>query len=297
MIQRLQQIQHLYPFQSRFFSIDGKRMHYVDEGEGPPVVMVHGNPTWSFYYRELIKALANSNRVIALDHIGCGLSEKPQHYTYTLKTHIDNLERLIEHLGLEDITLAVHDWGGAIGFGYARREPQRVRRFVIFNTAAFFGPVPRRLLACRIPILGALAVRGLNLFALAATRIACKNRERMTSEVKRGYLLPYDSYRNRVAVLRFVQDIPTKPSHPSYALLESIESSLSQFHDRPMIIFWGEQDFCFNQVFLDSWIERFPQAAVHRFADAGHYVVEDAHERILPLLHEFLHATQCVART
>jgi haloalkane dehalogenase len=297
MIQSLQQIQHLYPFQSRFFSIDGKRMHYVDEGEGPPVVMVHGNPTWSFYYRELIKGLANGNRVIALDHIGCGLSEKPQRYAYTLKTHIDNLERLIEHLGLEDITLAVHDWGGAIGFGYARREPERVRRFVIFNTAAFFGPVPRRLLACRIPILGALAVRRLNLFALAATRIACKSPERMTSEVKRGYLLPYDSYRNRVAVLRFVQDIPTRPSHPSYALLESIESSLLQFRDRPMIIFWGEQDFCFNQVFLDAWIERFPQAAVHRFADAGHYVVEDAHERILPLLHEFLHAAECVAQT
>lgn len=250
--------------------------------------MLHGNPTWSFYYRDLILGLRDRYRVIAPDHMGCGLSDKPQDYPYTLATHIDNVERLIDHLGLADFTLVVHDWGGAIGFGYAMRHAERVRRFVVFNTAAFLGRVPLRILACRTPLLGALAVRGLNAFAGAAVVMACKNRARMTPDVKRGYLLPYDSWANRVAVHRFVQDIPTRPSHPTFPLLREIETALPQFRDRPTLICWGMRDFCFNEAFLDGWIARFPDAEVHRFAEAGHYVVEDAGEAIVRWMKDFL---------
>lgn len=282
----------LYPFESRYLDVAGGRMHYVDEGDGPAVIMLHGNPTWSFYYRHLITGLRNRYRVIAPDHIGCGLSDKPQEYPYTLLTHINNVERLIDHLELSEVTLAVHDWGGPIGFGWATRHPDRVRGFIVFNTAAFLGGrIPFRIRICRYPVFAGIAVRGLNAFARAALRMACRKRERMTPEVKRGYLLPYDSVASRIAIQCFVRDIPLSPKVPSYPVLKQIEASLPLLRDRPMIIFWGAKDFCFTDRFLNGWIARFPEATVHRFEDAGHYVVEDAHEHILPLVSEFLEQT------
>lgn len=283
-------LREFYPFESNFFDFDGRRMHYVDEGKGPAVVMLHGNPTWSFYYRDLIKGLRDAYRVVVPDHIGCGLSDKPQVYDYTLATHVDNLERLVDHLKLSDLTLAVHDWGGAIGFGLAARRPELIRGFVVFNTAAFTGPCPWRIRICGLPLLGEVLVRGLNAFARGATHLACARRERMTSSVRRGYLLPYNSYANRIATLRFIRDIPLTPSVPSHPVVKQIEASLVHLADRPMLILWGAKDFCFNAWYLDQWKARFPGAAVHRFDDAGHYVVEDAHERIVPLMREFLQA-------
>ena len=279
----------LYPFTAHYLDVIGARLHYVDEGAGSPVLMLHGNPTWSFYYRELIKGLRDRHRVIVPDHMGCGLSDKPQDYPYTLATHIENLERLIDHLQLTDVTLAVHDWGGPIGFGWAARHPERVCKFIVLNTAAFLGGrIPFRIRICRWPVLGDVLVRGLNGFARAALYMACCRPGGMTPEVRRGYLRPYDSVAHRIAVQCFVRDIPLSPRVPSYAVLRQIERALPLFRDHPMLILWGMKDFCFTPRFLDQWKERFPDSAVHRFPDAGHYVVEDAHERILPLVRGFL---------
>jgi haloalkane dehalogenase len=171
------------------------------------------------------------------------------------------------------------------------RHPELVRRFVVFNTAAFFGPCPWRIRVCRWPVIGAFMVRGLNLFARQATWMACRKHGRMTRLVKRGYLLPYDDVKSRRAVHRFVQDIPLNPRVPSHAVMKDIEAALPAFRDHPMLICWGALDFCFNDWYLDQWKQRFPNAEVHRFEDAGHYVVEDAHERILPLMRAFLTPT------
>lgn len=281
-------LSELYPFESHYLTTDGVRMHYVDEGQGPPMVMLHGNPTWSFYYRELIKAFRKDHRVIVPDHIGCGLSDKPQNYPYTLATHIANLERLLESLELRDVTLVVHDWGGAIGFGWAARHADLVRRFVVFNTAAFPGPCALRIRVCRIPVLGDLAVRGLNLFARGALTFGCESSANMPPPVRRGYLLPYDSWANRVATLRFVQDIPLRQDAASHATLSDIERSLQRFAEHPMLICWGMKDFCFHEWFLREWTRRFPHAQVREFADAGHYVVEDALVRIEPTMRSWL---------
>jgi haloalkane dehalogenase len=279
----------LYPFASHHVNVGGARMHYIDEGDGPPVIMLHGNPTWSFYFRELVRGLRDRHRVLVPDHIGCGFSDKPQSYPYTLATHIDNVERLIDHLNLSDVTLVVHDWGGAIGLGWAVRHPARVRRLVLFNTAAFVGgPIPLRIRASRWPVFGDVALLRFNAFARGAVRMACRHRERMTPDVKRGYLLPYDTPAHRVGTLCFVRDVPVTPKVPSYRLIRQIDSSLRQFRDRPMLICWGMKDFCLTDWYLTEWLARFPQAEVHRFEDAGHYVIEDAHERILPLLNAFL---------
>ncbi|MFQ5462276.1 MAG: alpha/beta fold hydrolase [Phycisphaerae bacterium] len=279
----------LYPFASHFLDVGGHRLHYVDEGEGDAVLMVHGNPTWSFYFRELIKALRGHHRVIASDHIGCGLSDKPLHYPYTLATHIENLEKLVDHLGLSRVSLVVHDWGGAIGFGWATRHPALFRRIVVLNTAAFLGfPIPWRIRVCGWPVIGEVLVRGFNGFAKPAITMACRKKEGMPPEVRKGYLLPYDSYANRIALLRFVRDIPQSRGDPSFDVLKSIEAGLTHIADRPMLICWGGRDFCFNDAFLQEWTRRFPGADVHRFADAGHYVLEDAGERIIPLVRRFL---------
>ena len=275
----------LYPFESHYLNVPGGRLHYVDEGTGRPIVMLHGNPTWSFYYRDLIKGLRSTRRVIVPDHIGCGLSDKPQQYPYTLASHIENVERLIEHLGIEDITLLVHDWGGPIGFGWAAQHLEDVRDLVVLNTSAFVThQMPFRIRICGWPILGPVAILGLNAFARAAVRQCCCHRERMTPQVAAGYLLPYDSIANRVAILSFVRDIPYGPNVPSFRVLQAIESALPSFCQKPMQIFWGLRDFCFTEHFLRGWEERFPEAVVHRYEDAGHYVVEDAHERILERL-------------
>ena len=128
-----------YPFESHWLDLDGVRMHFVDEGprDGEPVLCVHGNPTWSFIWRRLIRELSPQRRVIAVDHIGCGFSDKPQEYPYRLEQHVTNLRRLIESLDLQNITLVGHDWGGCIGMGAATEVPDRFCRFVLLNTGAF----------------------------------------------------------------------------------------------------------------------------------------------------------------
>ena len=289
-----------YPFRSNYLDLDGHRYHYLDErpsgDSAGTLLMVHGNPTWSFAWRKLVTDLSRDYRVIAVDHIGCGLSEKPADYPYTLDRHILNLSRLIETLDLRDITLFAHDWGGAIGMGAATRMPERFGRFVLLNTAAFRSDrMPLRIAVCRIPLLGAIGVRGLNLFSRAALRMAVEKHDRMTPAVKAGYLAPYNSWANRVAVHRFVQDIPLRPSHPSYLVLVDIEDGLVQFQESPMLLVWGERDWCFTPHFLDEFERRFPQAESCRIPSAGHYVFEDAHEVILPRIREFLGAcsTDC----
>ena len=269
--------------------LDQHKYHYLDEGRGETLLMLHGNPTWSFYYRNLILEFKKSYRCVVPDHMGMGKSDKPQFYPYKLSQHIDNLAALVCELTLKDITLVVHDWGGAIGMGFAIRYPKKVKRLILFNTAAFLSEkIPIRLSLCRIPGLGSLAIRGFNAFALAATTMACKNRDRMKDEVKAGYLAPYNNYSNRIGNLRFVQDIPMSSVHPSYSLVKEIEENLGQFANLPVMIVWGEKDFVFNRHFLKKWTEIYPHAVVHRISDAGHYVVEDAYERIIPLMGSFL---------
>ena len=254
------------------------------------MLFVHGNPTWSFAWRRSIFALRDTHRCVAVDHIGCGLSDKPQAYAYRLEQHAKNLERLVLDLDLRDITLVVHDWGGPIGLGFARRHPERIASLVVTNTAGFpVDRMPWRLAVCRVPVFGQLAVRGLNAFARAATLLAAE--KPLSPLAKRGYLLPYDSWSNRVATLRFVEDIPMSTEHPSYAELRAIEQALPLFKDKPMRILWGERDWCFTTSFCDEWERRFPAASVRRFQHAGHYLFEDAAEGVVDSIQSFVRGT------
>lgn len=287
-----------YPFIGKQLDLDGLRYHYLDEGTGSPVVMVHGNPSWSFYYRNLVLALRDRHRCIVPDHIGCGLSDKPgdNRYEYTLSRRVNDLEQLLEQLGVtENITLVVHDWGGMIGMAYAVRHPERIKRIVILNTGAFHlpesKPFPLGLRICRDTVLGTLLVRGFNAFSVGASYVGCK-RNPMSPELRSLYQLPYDSWQNRIATLRFVQDIPLAPGDKGYDLISSVSEGIGQFKNLPMLICWGELDFVFDRHFLTEWRQRFPDAELHSYPDCGHYILEDAKDEIVPLISAFLDRTE-----
>ena len=286
-----------YPFAGQRLDLDGLSYHYLDEGAGDPVVMVHGNPSWSFYYRNLVLALRDRYRCIVPDHIGCGLSDKPgdDRYDYTLARRVDDLERLIDQLNLpEKLTLVLHDWGGMIGMAYAARHPERIGRLVLLNTAAFHlpkeKPFPLGLRICRDTVLGTLLVRGFNAFSVGASIVGCKKHP-MPADLQQAYRSPYDSWANRIATLRFVQDIPLSPGDRNFDLVSQVAAGLEQFRDLPVSIYWGELDFVFDTTFLAEWVRRFPLAEVHRYPDAGHYILEDMKDTVVPLIENFLDTT------
>ena len=276
----------LYPYESRSHLVGGVRLNYVDEGRGQPLLMVHGNPTWSFYWRNLIEAFRGRRRCVAVDHVGCGMSEQPQQYDYSLRRHTDNLIELIDALDLREATLLAHDWGGAIGLGAVCARRDRFRQLVLFNTGAFPPHfVPLRIRLCRTPLLGRAAIRGLNLFARAALSMAVERP--LDREVRAGLLAPYGNWRQRVAIWRFVRDIPFSSAHPTWQVLAQLERDIQQL-DLPTQLIWGMRDWCFNPSCLERFQQLMPHAEVTRLEQAGHYVVEDEAEQIVALLEQQL---------
>lgn len=279
----------LYPFASHYIRIGDVRMHYVDEGEGPPLLMVHGNPTWSFYWRRLIEAFRGRYRVVAIDHVGCGLSDKPQDYPYTLHRHTENLSELVRRLGLNQTTLVAHDWGGAIGLGAVLANRSRFDALVLLNTGAFPPPyIPWRIRVCRVPWLGTWAIRRWNLFARAAVRMAVATPKNITPEARAGLLAPYDSWSHRIAIDKFVKDIPASPRHPTWQTLAHMAEELVELADWPVQLIWGMKDWCFRPACLNRLLDLFPNADVCRLESASHYVVEDAHQDVIGCMESFL---------
>jgi haloalkane dehalogenase len=288
--------QTLYPDCGREMTIAGLRYHYLDNGstdnddDRPVILCVHGNPTWSFYWRSVFETFGDSFRVIAVDHIGCGLSDKPSRseFRYSLASHRDNLVTLIDRLDLRDVTLLAHDWGGAIGLAASIERVERMSAIMLLNTAAFPPPyVPWRIAACRTPILGTLALRGLNLFARAAVPMAM-SRDRMSPAVARGLLYPYGNWHDRVGIDSFVRDIPFSERHPTDGVLRQLENDLGKLSHLPKLLVWGMRDWCFRPECLDRFLRHWPDATAVRIADAGHYVIEDAPRETLEAITHFL---------
>jgi haloalkane dehalogenase len=283
-----------YPFTPKsFVHPSGLTQSYLDEGEGDPVVMLHGNPSWSYYWRHLVLGLRDDYRCIVPDHIGMGLSDKPNDagYRYTLRNRVQDLDRLLDHLGLGDnLTLAVHDWGGMIGFGWALKHASRVKRLIILNTGAFplpaAKPLPWQLNLGRNWALGEWLIRGANAFASGAATDGVVNK--LDPAVKRALLAPYDSWANRIATVRFVQDIPLKSGDLAWDLVEDAGRRLPDFANRPAFIGWGLKDFVFDHHFLKGFEDALPRAEKQIYEDAGHYVLEDKHKVLVPRIRDFL---------
>ncbi|MCG8525992.1 MAG: alpha/beta fold hydrolase [Opitutales bacterium] len=283
-----------YPFESHFASIpistdtkETAKMHYIDEGKSEvPIIFVHGNPSWSFYFRNVVKNLSREHRCIAVDHLGCGFSEKKPTFRFKLKDRITHIERLLTQLNISKCHLVVHDWGGAIGCGVAVRNPQLVEKLVITNTAAFPSEqISWRINLCRTPVVGRLINYHLNGFLSAAMHMTTVNP--LSPTLREAYLLPYKNLQNRESIDRFVKDIPMKSSHPSYETLEDISRGLSRIKQENLMILWGMKDFCFHKGFLKEWVNRFPKSESHRFEKAGHFLFEDALEKTTELIEEF----------
>ncbi len=282
----------LYPFAGSRLDLDGLSLHFLDEGSGDPVIMLHGNPTWSFFYRNLVLGLRSQCRTIVPDHMGCGLSDKPddRRYEFTLERRVQDLEALIAHLKIAGpLTLILHDWGGMIGMAYAARHPERIARLVLLNTAAFHLPetkkLPPSLWMCRHTKLDDFLIRRSGLFCRLVTRWGCCNP--MSEQVRDGYLSPHESAERRLAHLRFVQDIPLRPGDRSYACVSEVQAKLPGFRKIPTLVCWGDDDFVFDHHFLAVWRKTLPEAEVHQFPQAGHLVLEDAGAEILSLIQNF----------
>ncbi|AXI83633.1 alpha/beta fold hydrolase [Xylella taiwanensis] len=296
-----------YPFIPKCFEVrPGITLRYLDEGprDAAVVVMLHGNPSWSYYWRHLVTALRDGYRCIVPDHIGMGLSDKPEdtpgavpRYDYTLQSRVDDLDALLCHVGIGNVTpvtLAVHDWGGMIGFGWALAHAHavQVRRLVIMNTAVFPMPaaktLPWQIALGRDWRIGEWLIRGFNAFAVGAAWMGVETP--LPRAVRRAYVAPYDNWAQRRSIIRFMQDIPLGPGDRAWPLLEAAAKALPGFADRPAFIGWGLQDIVFDHHCLDRFRAALPRAQLHAFEDAGHYVLEDKRTLLVPAIRAFLDA-------
>ena len=293
----------LWPFEPRWFDTPDGRMHYIDEGpaDHPAVVLLHGNPSWGFLYREFVVALVEAGyRVVVPDHLGFGRSDKPAGpERYRIPRHVARLDALLESLDLREATLVPQDWGGPIGLPWAVAHPQRVRGLFILNTAAHRPaddvgiPLPLRLF--RMRGVGEVMVQGLGLFHRAFLfRAGVVHRNRLTPEIKRAYLAPHPTWASRTGVLVFPREIPAGPGEEPWASFATqLEAGMErELRGKPVQLVWGMRDPGFPPRWIDEmWLRTFPDATIVRLDDAGHYLQEDAYERIVPELLRFLART------
>jgi haloalkane dehalogenase len=287
-----------WPFEPRYLDADEGKLHFVDEGprDGRPVVMLHGNPAWSYLYRRFVPALtAAGHRAIAVDLLGFGRSDKPpEAAAYAIERHVARLEQLLDSLDLRDACLLVHDWGGPIGLPWAARNPDRVSRLMILNTFAprLPGPMGKRatLRMLRTPLVGemiATARAGLTEDFLFKAGVV--HRDRLDDDAKRAYRAPHPDRASRAGVIAFPRQVPLSEDTSVARLTRETADALERdFRGRPARICWGMRDVLFSDAVLDLWRQTFPDAPVTRIDDAGHFVQEDAHARVIPDLLELL---------
>jgi haloalkane dehalogenase len=266
----------LYPFESRYAEIDGARVHYVDEGDGPPLLLLHGNPTWSFLYRELIKRLRDRFRCVAPDYPGFGLSRAASGYGFTPAEHARVLERLVLELDLTDVTPMVQDWGGPIGFAVATRHPDRFASFVIGNTWAWPKSDPGTQFFSRLMGggIGRRLILQRNFFVERILPGGVRLRE-LPEKVMAAYRGPFPDPRSRWPAYVFPREI--LGSRP---FLAEVERGLAALRDRPALIVWPTRDVAFRDRERRHWEELFPDHRTVLLEGAGHYIQEDAPEEI-----------------
>ncbi len=281
-----------YPFAPHYRHVNGFNMHFVDEGSGDPIVLLHGDPTWGYLWRNFIPAISKRSRCIVPDHMGMGKSEVPrQPYPYRLAHHVANLEALLIGLRLRQITLVVHDWGGPVGLGFAIRHPDRVKRLVITNSWASArwpgGLFPRLIEMIRSPG-GEKFILDRNGYLERALTGTTHHAERLTGVVMDAYRAPFSTRGSRVAMLCWSRDIPVSEVDPSYVEMQRIENSLSLFKDIPTLILWGMLDPVLTPSVLRWWQKVYPQAITHEIQDASHFLQEDAPEMISGYITDFM---------
>jgi haloalkane dehalogenase len=279
----------LFPFESRFLEVNGANVHYIDEGEGPVFLALHGNPTWSFLYRHIVAGLKDRFRCIALDYPGFGLSTAPAGYRYTIAEHAHVVEGFVEQLGLRDITMMVQDWGGPIGFWVATHHPDRFRAFVIGNTWAWPVTEPNFRWFSKIlgsSILGGLLVKQADLFVNVFMKGGIKRKKLDTAE-QAMYKRPHPTPASREPVHVMPREILT-----AHELLADVESGFPRVADKPALIVWGDKDQAFKEPQRQRWESTFPQHRTHILHGASHYIQEDAPDEIIAAITDWWPTTK-----
>lgn len=271
--------QEEYPFTPKQFSLPIGTMRYVDQGAGEPIVMVHGNPSWSFEFRELIKHFSKTNRCIVPDHIGFGLSDKPVNWDYLPAHQAENLEALLESLDLKNITLVVGDWGGPIGLSYAIKHPERIKQIVVTNTwmwptnndwyyQGFSGFVGGAI--------GRWLIRRHNFFAKTVIKSVYGDKSKLTPEIHRHFLMPLAQ-----PVERKGNWVLPKQIIASSEWLAGLWAQREVLESKVKLVAWGMKDIAFREKELNHWIKHFPQARVVRYPDAGHFLAEEKPDELI----------------
>ncbi len=279
----------LLPYASRYITVAGYKMHYIDEGSGPVVLLLHGNPTWCFYYRNLIARLKENFRVIAPDFIGLGLSDHPPYARFRASDRIDHIEEFTQKLGIEKTSLVMHDWGGSIGTGFAVRHPERIERIVYLNTTLTeTESLPFLIKSAASPFFGKILTKYTRQFLRFTTGAGLGVAHKLPREVRDGYFMPYKTVGRRVAIWNFVDDIPFTNNHPSYSSMLDLADNLHKLQNHPIQIVWGLKDPCFHRDMLNKVTSHFPKASVYEIAEASHLVLEDAPEVTANVIEDFL---------
>jgi haloalkane dehalogenase len=275
-----------YPFKSNFIDLDMGKMHYIDEGEGGPIVMIHGNPTWSYLYRHLIKGLSEKYRCIAMDHIGFGLSDKPESWSYKPEDHARNLEILLEKLNLKSITLVGQDWGGPIGLSYAVNNPEKVKSLVIMNTwmwSAKGDPHFEKFSGFMGGTVGRFLIKNFNFFASTVMKKAYGNVRKLTPEIHDHYKKALPTKMSRKGSWVFPKEIIG-----STEWVNSLWEKRDAIKDKPTKLIWGMKDIAFRENELKKWEELFSNSSTIRLEHVGHYVQEEMGAELCPVIEDFL---------
>ncbi|MCH8993771.1 MAG: haloalkane dehalogenase [Chloroflexi bacterium] len=278
-----------FPFESRYVEVRGANIHYVEEGTGDPVLFVHGNPTWSYLWRNILPQVAVAHRAIAFDLLGFGRSDKPGDADYSFDEHCAVLKGFIESLDLRNLSLVLHDWGGPIGMNYAVDHKENVAKVVLMST--FVAPVKLplgfALKLLRVPWLSAFMIQRLNLFLPIALRVGVANRSHLTREVLRQYYAPFPDYESRRSIRRWPEQLPLGPADSSYRALERISAALPSF-DRPVLVLKAERDPILTMKRAKWLIQTLPSARLEVVEKAGHYAQEDQPEKVAAAISQFL---------
>ena len=275
-----------YPFKHHYFKVNDTTMHYVDEGEGEVLLFVHGTPSWSFEFRNVIKFLSKKYRCIAIDHIGFGLSEKPAKYDYTVQNHTASLLKLVTHLQLNQFTMLVHDFGGIIGLAAAEQIPEKIKGLVILNTwcrSIQDEPEYKKMKMILGSPLMPLLYRYLNFSAKYILPAAFGERSRLTPEIHQHFLRPFSKVSERNGTIAFAKSLLRDQDY--YA---SVGEKLSILKDKPVLIIWGMKDEFITEKHLLWMQEQFPGSKVVRYEDAGHFVLEEKSVVAGPVIAEFM---------
>jgi haloalkane dehalogenase len=289
-----------YPFKPNYVTVNGLRLHYVDEKpedrpDAEPVVMLHGNPTWSYLYRNFVPPLVEAGyRCVVPDHMGYGKSEKSlDREEYRFKRKIEYFTDVMDQLDLRDITLVMQDWGGGIGLGYAVEHPERIKRLVLMSTWAFVFPedvpdeaIPPLLAECRKPEIGETLLLAYNVFVEGFLPLSIVRKEKITPQLMHAYRAPFPDYNSRIPTLA-IQDVPLRKDQPSYATMKAVQDRLNVLNV-PTCLIWGENDHVFPPAMaLPMWQGIYPHAETHMVPRADHFLQEDAPEEICEIILDF----------